>query len=54
MVDFAKIAYEAYRTFSDGKSLVSGQDIPPFEDLPSQIRAAWDAAARAVVDEYCK
>ena len=48
MKDLAEIAYEAYREMSQGKSLVSGQPIPPFAELPPLIRQAWDAAAQAV------
>jgi hypothetical protein len=44
----AEIAYEAYRANSGGKSLVSGQPIPAFAELPEPIRAAWTAAADAV------
>ena len=44
-----EIAYEAYRKFSGGKSLVSWQDIPEFAALSVAIRNAWEAAADAVV-----
>jgi hypothetical protein len=42
------IAYEAYRSFSDGKSLISGQPIPDYDKLPQPIKDAWMAAAKAV------
>ncbi len=48
---FAEIAYEAYRKFSNGKSLISGQDIPEFANLPEAIKNAWQAAGDAVVAE---
>lgn len=44
-----KVAYEGYRAFSDGKSLVSGQPIPEWEMLSEPIQLAWMAAADAVV-----
>lgn len=39
-----EIGYEAYRAKSGGKSLVSGADIPPFENLSEAIKEAWEAA----------
>lgn len=44
-----KVAYDGYRDFSDGKSLISGQPIPEWEKLPENIQQAWEAAARAVL-----
>ena len=43
-----KIAYDAYRADTGGKSLVSGAAIPEWEELDVRIRLAWVAAARAV------
>jgi len=51
MKTYGRIAYEAYRTFSDGKSLVSGQVLPVWDILPSKLKEAWEAAAQAVIDE---
>ena len=45
----ARIAYEGYRAKSEGKSLVSGAPIPPFDDLPEAIKGAWRAAALALL-----
>ena len=42
-----EIAYYAYREASDGKSLVSGVQIPEWRYLPDNIRAAWNAAGTA-------
>jgi hypothetical protein len=50
MPDFGKLAYDAYRQFSDGKSLISGAPIPEWDGMPVLIRAAWCAAADAVED----
>jgi hypothetical protein len=46
------VAYEAYRESAGGRSLVSGDPLPQFDELPAQIRAAWDAAAQAVKLRY--
>lgn len=42
-------AYEKYREFSGGKSLVSGQEIPPYEGLPAEIKGAWEYSAAHLV-----
>ena len=44
-----EIGYEAYRQFTGGKSLVSGQDIPEFAKLSAAIKNAWEAAADHIV-----
>ena len=54
-----EIAYEAYRDFAGGVSLINDQPIPEYADLPSHIRSAWNIAAAAVVnyvldDEPCQ
>lgn len=46
-----EIAYEAYRVSSNGKSLVSGQNIPSFANLSEPIQTAWQAAGDAVAAE---
>lgn len=48
MVNLGKIAYEAYSAKSKGKSLATGDDLPKWEDLPWEIRDAWNASAAAV------
>jgi hypothetical protein len=45
----AQVAYEAYFENAGGKSLATGQPLPPWEKLSPEIRAAWEAAATAVV-----
>jgi hypothetical protein len=40
-------AYEGYRAFSRGKSLISGQPIPEWDVLEDDLTAAWEAAAAA-------
>lgn len=46
---FGKEAYEAYCVSSNNKSLVSGCELPIWEDLKPEIKMAWVAAASAVV-----
>jgi len=46
----AKKAYEAYCLYTDNKSLVTGDDLPTWENLPLNIRSAWDASAQAIIE----
>lgn len=48
MNKYAKIAYDGYKSNSKGKSLISGQELPEFENLPANIQEAWAAASKAV------
>ena len=48
MTDQGKANYEGYREESLGVSLVSGDPLPAWGDLPAAIRRAWDAGALAV------
>lgn len=50
-ISFGKIAYDAYRDKSGGKSLVSGEPIPVWPELPETIRMAWEAAGDAVAED---
>jgi len=53
-IDFAKVAYEAYRTDSGGKSLISDAQLPQYEQLSPEIKRAWAAAAEAVMAHFIK
>ena len=44
-----QVAFEAYAEQSEGKSLVSGAELPVWEMLPRDIQDAWEAAASAVL-----
>ena len=44
-----QVNYEGYCDRSDGASLVSGQQLPDWDDLSPVIAEAWEAAAQAVV-----
>lgn len=46
--DLGAIAYNAYRDTTGGVSLVTGDPLPGWDELPDPIRNAWDAAANAV------
>ena len=43
-----QVAYEAYSERANGMSLVSGQQLPHWDDLSPVIAEAWEAAAAAV------
>ena len=43
-----QVAYEAYSERADGMSLVSGEQLPDWDDLSPVIAEAWEAAAAAV------
>lgn len=51
MSDIGQVAYEGYYTATNGKSLVTGSDIPGWDKLPDDIKDAWHTAAAAVVHE---
>lgn len=47
-MNFGKTAYEAYCKTTDNKSLISGAELPTWEDLKPEIQEAWTAAGYAV------
>ncbi len=50
MVNLGKIAYEGYCSKSGNKSLITGAQLPSWDDLSEDIKAAWFAAADAVAE----
>lgn len=44
-MDLGKVAYECYRVASNGHSLVSGVELPEWNQLDPNIKAAWRATA---------
>lgn len=50
---FAKGAYQAYGAVTDWKNF-QGNPMPAYEDLPDQIKQAWEAASQYVVDEVIR
>lgn len=49
VIDLGQIAYEGYCESSGNRSLISGAELPKWDDLKPEIREAWNAAARAVI-----
>lgn len=47
---YGKIAYEAYSRDTKGRSLISGDPLPQWDELSTPIQHAWIAAAFAVMD----
>lgn len=46
--EWGQEAYGAYRAWSGGVSLITGEPIPHWDALPAPIREAWGFAASAV------
>ncbi len=46
---YGQAGYEAYRNHTDGKSLVTGAELPPWDELGPEIQEAWNVAAVAVL-----
>lgn len=53
-VYYGRIAYVAYAKNSKFRSLVSGDSLPMWEDLPPEIRRGWITSAKAVLTAYNK
>ena len=51
IVTYGQIAYEAYRSHTNGKSIATGDSIPVWDDLDERIQAAWMVAGVAVMDQ---
>ena len=49
-MDIGKESYDAYCLDVGGKSAVTGEAPPDWENLPPEIQRAWVASANAVVD----
>lgn len=47
-LDLGRIGYEAYREYTGGISLATGQKLPIFDELNDQVRGAWIAAGSAI------
>jgi hypothetical protein len=45
-------AYAGYCRYTNNKSLVSGADLPTWDNLPSSIRNAWYAGTQAALNFY--
>lgn len=43
-----QIGYEEYSRHTGGKSLATGAPLPEWDDLPDNIKYAWEASAHAI------
>jgi hypothetical protein len=50
IMTYGRTAYEKYAAVSDGKSLISGEPLPDWNELKPSIQRAWNAAGNAVAD----
>ena len=48
----AKILYDAYIKHTGGKSLATGDQLPPFDKLHEVIKEAWAASGAAALEEF--
>ncbi len=46
---WGKLCYDAYATQAGGRSLVTGDDLVPWEGLGDALKTCWITAARTVV-----
>lgn len=44
------IAYEAYVAAAGGVSLINGQPLPSWDEVPENIQVCWVAAAQAILE----
>jgi len=49
---YGQIAYESYCLATGGKSLVTGEQLPSWEDQSPEIQSAWHAAGAAAGEAY--
>ena len=47
-----QVCFEGYAEQAEGRSLVSGDELPVWEMLPRDIQDAWEAGAQAVISDY--
>lgn len=47
-----QIGYEAYCSFTNWKSLVSGANLPQWDKLPDNIKQAWEKAGSSIVTNF--
>ena len=48
--EIGQYAYEAYCAHTDKKSLVTGDDLPKWDNLSTNIQDAWNAAGNAIIE----
>lgn len=47
--ELGKVGYEAYKNYTGGVSLVSGDKLPDWDSLSDQIKRAWVFASYEIV-----
>jgi len=47
-MDLGMVAYEGYRACADGRSVITGAPIPPWDETDPRVRECWRAAADCV------
>jgi hypothetical protein len=52
LVSDGRAAFEGYRAKAEGVSLVRGDVLPPWENLPAKITDAWETAAAAAIANH--
>ena len=50
IMNAAKIGYENYCRYTGWKSIVTGDALPEWKNLPGEIKNAWFASAQAVIN----
>jgi hypothetical protein len=50
----AQKGYESYCRYTGNKSVVTGDDLPAWNDLPGEVNNAWCAAADEIIDLLAK
>ena len=51
-MSLGKIAYDRYFEACGGRSLISGQTLPAWDQQDERIQEAWSLAAQAVADQF--
>ena len=50
-LSLGEVAYRGYCRYTGGKSLISGDSLPLFENLRTELKCAWITAAGDVANE---
>lgn len=50
----AQKGYESYCSYAGNKSVVTGDDLPAWNDLPGEVNNAWFAAVSGIIDFLAK
>jgi hypothetical protein len=48
-MDIARAGYEAYAAYTGNKSVITGDDLPKWNDLPGGVINAWFCAAESMI-----